>query len=510
MTTIDIESAAARQILKLNKKDVTKRLQVAVRDTQGGKRASWAPNDRPLWWREKYVLSLPNGEEVESLQFASQGKSYWQVERARVTLLLFENRDALNEDSEDAKEVTVAHGEAPSHAVESPKLVKIDESENVPPNVPDESACSLTTKEPSREEPVGPKRRTKRRSQAKQRRKQVPQKESPQTMFLTLSDDEGAIVVKKTGPSKSVTAEAVAEGRGAITVANDNPDPIEQTEQQDSGDDEVEITDAAAQQARMERIAAIDAEEAELTKQLNKGLADFRLRCNKRVKAIRALRDNEITKIASAHHIFKMKQTVLDMPMAEYVKDYNADAHERLLKDASRRARRVFEENNFSKDFGDYTAPAPNAYAQARRDEVTATARKATRAARLRQIEFAVPTTSLRSRPQRSAAKTSAYRTQAILQGSAIRGQPLNQSVRRRTTRAAAATPAAMKTPALAGNPIQKSGLGMGPLLASIRKLPNRRECLVLLESIRKHPNPHELVAQACDELRAELDQDSQ
>lgn len=106
---------------------------------------------------------------------------------------------------------------------------------------------------------MGPKHRAGRRGHAKQRRKQTLRKENPRNVVIEISDNEGEIVLRRTQPSKSqeVTGEAIAGGISGLAGDNGNPDPVKQTEQKESGEDAVEITDAAADQARMQRINAL-------------------------------------------------------------------------------------------------------------------------------------------------------------------------------------------------------------------------------------------------------------
>lgn len=93
---MDLDLSNKSQIFRLNKKEVTKRLQDAVRQSQGGaKRASWAEKNCPFWWKSEQDVRLSDGEVVKTLKFESQSKGYWDIDSARATLLLYENREKL-------------------------------------------------------------------------------------------------------------------------------------------------------------------------------------------------------------------------------------------------------------------------------------------------------------------------------------------------------------------------------------------------------------------------------
>lgn len=243
------------------------------------------------------------------------------------------------------------------------------------------------------------------------------------------------------------------------------------------------------------RVAAIVAEQAKFNKNVKKTLAEFRQKAKRKRLSMARNHEKQQTALVSALGVIKLKnypQRVLDMAFSEYVTKYGADARKLLMNDTSRHVRLVLDEEDMSDEPHPFAHPARTPHDQARRDEVTATARKAKRAFREQQKEFAVPKTSMRTRPQRSAAKTATTRTKAIFQGSAIR-RPAPQHVGR--TGRGSRLPPVMATPAVKQAYASRTEI-MNMLVASIQKQPDPQAAMRELEE-----DPTRLVADVKERL---------
>lgn len=343
MEHIDLESESARKVLTLNKRDVCKRLQVAVRDTQGGARACWAPSERPEWWLQDFKVTLPDGKTVKSLQFASQSKQYWAVERARVTLLLFEFQEALGEKAVE---------EPP--ALSSPQLVPLQELDVEPKPVAEKSPSA---------------------------------------------DISNKTVVDVTGndPKQMETEENEAPSDGSV--------PISDVQPSDEGSSEENQKLQAQIDAIRERMKVELAAWEEGAKKLREDLI-YRSRA-------------EVNSFKMEFQMYRMKnfpRKIQEMPMGDYVREYGADAMSFLLKQVENCTHSVHNDATLDNDETECTTPVAS-HTKARRDAVTATVRKASRAARARQQEStAAPTTAItRRRPVRQSARQAADRNKILL-----------------------------------------------------------------------------------------------
>lgn len=166
---MDLDIHDGNSIFHLTKKEITKRLLDAVRESQGGaKRASWAQKNRPSWWQPECDVRMPDGDIVKSLKFESQRTGYWNIDNARATLLLYETYRRLGHERFNQSH----HAE--TLEPESPNVVKDDE----------EASVEATEEE----EGTGNKRLRKRGTPGKKKKKNVVVK--PDVTVINLDEDE--------------------------------------------------------------------------------------------------------------------------------------------------------------------------------------------------------------------------------------------------------------------------------------------------------------------------------
>ncbi|KAI0563535.1 hypothetical protein FGB62_37g21 [Gracilaria domingensis] len=77
------------EVLSLKPSAAIRRLQTAVRESQGTTRASYAAKNRPEWWKEKVNVTLPDGTIVKTGAFVSHSKCAWKPEQVQAALILF-------------------------------------------------------------------------------------------------------------------------------------------------------------------------------------------------------------------------------------------------------------------------------------------------------------------------------------------------------------------------------------------------------------------------------------
>lgn len=558
---LDLTSPEAQEVLSLSQTKTGKLLTVAVRESQGRTRVSWAPDKRPAWWKERMVLTMPGGERVTTLPFGSKYKMNWGLTETQVTYLMYLFRDDLGAIGEQA-----AEGEAPQ-AAESPKLVKVrdeeegseavearkaerprrrDVSRRKPPTI-NKPILRRRKADPSRTHPVSERgdtpahqlvgetpsaaesveevdkntRRRKRvehaedvtfvrevevasRTRSRRAKAKPPQQPVRRTyprrgkaqpaVTIVVSDEEDDSA--STGPESP--GEPASRGRVASDARDINNKEMD-GEGSERATEEQEDEKMDREREKAGRVAAIVAEQAKFNKNVKKALAEFRRKAKLKRLSMARNHEKQQTALVSALGVIKLKnypQRVLDMAMSEYVTEYDADARQRLMKDTIRQVTLVVDEEDTSDEPHRFAYPARTPHDQARRDQVTATIRKTKRAVRERQEEFAARTGSRRTRPQRSAAKTAAKRTQAMLQGSAIRraephyvrgtGRKLGLppvSPSRAVTRAHASRTHASRT-----RP-QRSAVMATP--AEKQANASRAEIVkIFLETIQKQPNP--------------------
>lgn len=85
-------------ILSLSKTEAVRRLQKAVRTTQGTSRASYASQARPIWWKEHEDVVLPDDSVAQTGLFVSASQGRWTIHQVRAALVLFSKWQLENSD----------------------------------------------------------------------------------------------------------------------------------------------------------------------------------------------------------------------------------------------------------------------------------------------------------------------------------------------------------------------------------------------------------------------------
>lgn len=83
-------------ILSLSKTEAVRRLQKAVRITQGVSRASYASQAKPTWWEEHKDVILPDGSVAQTGLFVSASQGRWTINQVKAALVLFSKWQAEN------------------------------------------------------------------------------------------------------------------------------------------------------------------------------------------------------------------------------------------------------------------------------------------------------------------------------------------------------------------------------------------------------------------------------
>lgn len=354
MEGIDWGSQVAREVMLLNKTHVVKRLTVAVRTSQGAGtngRACWAPSERPDWWLPEHKVKHGLTESV-SLPFVSQGKQYWAVDSARVTLLLYEFRIEIGEAMASSHPAETQDLSEPEHQiVPEPRLE---------PDVNDEEvghAVQSSDPEPQ-DEPQEPQDK----HQEPQDEYQVPEDEEPQAEKPIQLVDESELDPEV---RKKMNAELAAlDKRFAADMV------IWKKECNDLKKDVINQNKTDTGNLR----------------------AQFRL-----------------------YRIKNIPREVEKMKLVDYIKDYSADAHEYLMKHIEATVEQVHNDEDLE-DSGQSSKTPTNNYVQSRRDEVTATVRKTARNARKRKQNATPSAAMTRTRPIRLTARKAMDENRAILQ----------------------------------------------------------------------------------------------
>lgn len=88
---MDLLNFTAHEIHDMKKSHALKTLQAAVRDFQGTTRASYAAKARPVWWLENSAVTFPDGNTLKSGPFVSNHKTMWKIDQIRACLLMYIN-----------------------------------------------------------------------------------------------------------------------------------------------------------------------------------------------------------------------------------------------------------------------------------------------------------------------------------------------------------------------------------------------------------------------------------
>lgn len=338
MEGIDWNSRVTTAILSLSKTEVVKRLTIAVRTSQGAGvkgRACWAPSKCPKWWLQELEVASPDGEVTKSLPFASQSKQYWAVERARITLLLYEYQRTVKEARKNGSPTKSKAG----------SLMKVQQNE--------------------------------------------PEIEK------VVDDSEADVINADVSPDKEQVDEAKLRDKPTLMVIHD---------------DEI----GNSQHKEME------AEIAALRKRVREERALWRKECEEQHQVMINQNKTDVEKLKVQFKLYRMKNLpprVARMKVSDYVKDCGADSKEHLMKHIENKVQQIHADNDLEEPNKSPQAPLTT-FNQARRDEVTATVKKAARNARKRNKQNATPGATLtRLRPVRSSALKATKKNRAILRG---------------------------------------------------------------------------------------------